>query len=158
MPEFVWAEEEGLRASFDGHERELLLGLLDEMEGLLEEPRRGDIVDQRLFPDAYDDEKDAEAFHELVGNELREGKRLAVRTVKDRLKGRGAIEMSIPEDEIEAWLTALTDLRLAIGTRLDVSEEMMGADIDPEDPVGAALSVLHWLGWLQESILAEIAD
>jgi hypothetical protein len=158
MPEFVWAPEEGLRASFDGHERELLLGLLDEMEGLLEEPRRGDVVEQRLFPDAYDDEKEAAAFHELVGNELREGKRAALGTVKDRLKGRGAIEMSIPEDEIEAWLTAIADLRLAIGTRIDVNEEMMNADFDPEDQEGAALSVLHWLGWLQESILAEITE
>jgi hypothetical protein len=158
MPGFDWVPEEGLRASFETHERELLLGLLDEMHSLLDEPRPTDAVAQRLFPDAYDDEKDAAAFHELVGNELRDGKLQAIRTMRERLKGRGPLETSIPEDEVQAWLTGLTDLRLAIGTRLDVTEEMMGADIDPESPEGAALSVLHWLGWLQESILAEISD
>ena len=158
MPEFVWVEEEGLRASFDEHERDLLSGLLDEMQAFLEVPHTADVVEQRLFPDAYDDEKEAAAFHELVGNDLREGKLEAVRTIKERIAGRSAIVVSIPEDEIQAWLTGLTDLRLAIGTRLDVTEEMMGAEVDPEGPEGAALSVIHWLGWLQESILAEITD
>ena len=158
MPQFDWVPDEGLRVRLEAHERELLLELLDEMQTLLDEPRPTDSVAQRLFPDAYDDEKDAAAFHELVGNELRDGKLHAVRTMKERLKGRGATETSVPEDEVQAWLTGLTDLRLAIGTRLDVTEEMMGADIDPEGPEGAALSVLHWLGWLQESILAEIGD
>ena len=78
--------------------------------------------------------------------------------MKERLKGRGPLETSIPEDEVLAWLTGITDLRLAIGTRIDVTEEMMAADLDPKDPTAPALSVLHWLGWLQESILAEISD
>ena len=158
MPEFEWIVDEGLRARLNEDERALLLGLLDEMQALLDEPRRADAVEQRLFPDAYDDEKSSVAFHELVGNELRDTKLHAVRVMKDRLKGRGRLETSIPEDEIQAWLTGLTDMRLAIGTRLEVTEEMMGADPDPDDPEGAALSVLHWLGWLQESILAEISD
>jgi hypothetical protein len=50
----------------------------------------------------------------------------------------------------------LTDLRLAIGTRLDVTEEKMSDDIDPDDPEAAALSVLHWLGWVQGTILEAI--
>jgi hypothetical protein len=158
MPEFVWVADEGLRASLDADERSLLLGLLDEMQALLGEPGLSDPVSQRLFPDAYDNETQATAFHELVGNELRDNKVKAVRTMKERLKGRGPLETSIPEDEVLAWLTGITDLRLAIGTRIDVTEEMMGADLDPEDPDAPALSVLHWLGWLQESILAEISD
>ena len=158
MPEFDWVAGEGLRASLDADERSLLLGLLDEMQALLGEPGLSDPVSQRLFPDAYDNEKQSTAFHELVGNELRDNKIAAVRTMKERLKGRGPLETSIPEDEVLAWLTGITDLRLAIGTRLDVTEEMMSADLDPEDPSAPALSVLHWLGWLQESILAEISD
>jgi Domain of unknown function (DUF2017) len=158
MPGFVWVAGEGLRANLDANERSLLLGLLDEMQTLLEAPGLADPVSQRLFPDAYDNEKQSTAFHELVGNELRDGKVQAVRAMKDRLKGRGPLETSIPEEEIHAWLTGITDLRLAIGTRIDVTEEMMGADLDPKDPTAPALSVLHWLGWLQESILAEISD
>ena len=158
MSEFRWMPDEGLRTSLSADERALLLNLLGELESLLDEPHGSDMVEQRLFPDAYDDESDAAAFHELVGNELRDWKVRSVRAVKERVQGRGPLETSIPEDEIEQWLTALTDLRLAIGTRLDVTEEMMETEIDPEDPEGAALSVLHWLGWLQESILGQISN
>jgi hypothetical protein len=157
MASFVMVSDEGLRASLDENERALLLELLGEMQTLLNEPGVNDPVSQRLFPDAYDDAKEAAAFHELVGNELRDGKKEALRMMKDRLAGRGPLETSIPEEEVQAWLTGLTDLRLAIGTRLDVTEGTMDSDLDPDDPQAPALSVLHWLGWLQESILAEVS-
>ena len=47
----------------------------------------------------------------------------------------------------------LTDLRLAIGARLEVTEELMSADVGPEDERAPALVTLHWLGWLQEMLL-----
>jgi hypothetical protein len=37
-----------------------------------------------------------------------------------------------------------------------VTEEKMSGDIDPDDPEAAALSVLHWLGWVQGTILEAI--
>jgi hypothetical protein len=64
---------------------------------------------------------------------------------------------TLSPEEGEAWVRALTDMRLAIGTRLDVTEETMSTEPDPDDPSAAPLQILHWLGWLQESILDQMA-
>ena len=149
----------GAPASLDADERSLLLGLLDEMQALLGEPGLADPVSQRLFPDAYDNETQATAFHELVGNELRDNKVRAVRTMKERIKGKGPLETSIPEDEV----LRLADRhnRPAAGDRYPHRCDR-GDDERRPRPRGSGWprrhSVLHWLGWLQESILAEISD
>ena len=54
---------------------------------------------------------------------------------------------------MSGWLATLTDLRLALGIRLGVDEERMGAEVDPSAPDAAAMTVLHWLGWVQEGII-----
>lgn len=135
------------------HETGLLLSLLTEMSTLLEADIEADPVNRRLFPDAYDSQEDSKAYHELVGSELRSDKLAAVKGMKEVLEagGEGTIELS-PEDAA-TWLPVLTDMRLAIGARNDVTEETMARDIDPEDSGSAGILVLHWLGWLQESVL-----
>ncbi len=138
----------------EDHEIGLLQSLLAEMETLLRAEVEADPVNRRLFPDAYESEEDSEAYRELVGDSLRKDKLAALEKMKTGLE-RGGQEKSIrlsPEDA-DTWLPVLTDLRLAIGTRNDVTEEKMAAEVDPEDPGSAGLLVLHWLGWLQESLL-----
>jgi len=154
VPTFQNIRGEGLRALLDRDEATLLRHLLDEMKTLLEaDLPRADPVTARLFPEAHEDPEEAEAFRTLVGDELRQVKLESLRVVRERIGKRGNVHTSIPEDEVPRWLALLTDLRLAIGTRLDVSEESMARELDPDDPDSAALSVLHWLGWVQESIL-----
>lgn len=154
MPRFTWVPGEGLRATLDRDESTLLRDLIDEMKTLLEaDLPRADAVTARLFPDAHEDPEEAEAYRNLVGDDLRAAKLEALRTVSARLGERGALETSIPEDEVTPWLTLIADLRLAIGTRLDVTEEKMAGDLDPNDPDTPAMAVLHWLGWVQESML-----
>ena len=46
---------------------------------------------------------------------------------------------------------AVNDLRLVLGTRLDVSED--DHDVDPDAPDGPARLVYHYLGWLLEEIV-----
>jgi hypothetical protein len=87
---------------------------------------------------------------------LKGAKRRARAVVEEKLGRRGPVSTTLSSEEAEMWLTFLTDVRLAIGTRLEVTEELMGADIDPDDPDAAAVSVLHWLGWLQEMTLQEM--
>lgn len=159
MPAFRWVESEGLRAQLDADETALLRELLDEMRRLLDaDIPRADPVRSRLFPDAYEDSADASDYHALVGDELMEAKKEALRVVRERIGQSGSLRTSIPDEEIPSWLALLTDLRLAIGTRLDVTQEKMEAELDPSDPDTPAMSVLHWLGWIQGSILEEIAD
>jgi hypothetical protein len=154
MTSFRWIPQEGLRASLDQDEATLLRHLIDEMKTLLEaDLPRVDPVTARLFPDAHEDTEEAESYRSLIGHELRTAKLEALEAVSSRLGKSGALETSIPEDEVTPWLTLVNDLRLAIGTRLEVDETKMGSELDPEHPDTPAMSVLHWLGWVQESIL-----
>ncbi|HEU4481148.1 MAG TPA: DUF2017 family protein [Actinomycetota bacterium] len=158
MPSFQKVAGEGIRMHLDQDEARLLRELLKEMKLLLEaDIPQTDAVKERLFPAAYEDTQRAEEFREMVGGDLMQGKLAALHSVSERVGRKGPLETSIPEDEVTAWLTLLTDLRLAIGTRLEVDDETMEHEIDPNDPRAPALSVLHWLGWVQGSIL-EVLD
>jgi hypothetical protein len=142
---------------FTDDEAELLRRLLAEMGTLLEAKSSGDPVVERLFPRAYEGKEEEASYRALIGDELVSTKQANIGTASEMLGPEGAVEAALSEDETHAWLALLTDLRLAIGVRLDVTEEKMSEDIDPEDPDAAALSVLHWLGWVQGTILDAIA-
>jgi hypothetical protein len=134
----------------DKAERRLLSDLIDSMLELLEDGDRDDPAVDRLFPDAYGSEAEARAWHDLVGDELQRNKVSSLQSVKGALR-RGRIELE--DAELQVWLSALNDVRLAMGARLEVTEEMMGAELGDDDPRAPTLAVLHWLGWLQESML-----
>ncbi|MFC9246896.1 DUF2017 domain-containing protein [Streptomyces sp. NPDC057136] len=122
----------------------------------------------RLFPEAYGDEdkelREASAeFRRFTENDLRTRKRddaLTVVRTLDSLSpvGDGGAVLRLTAEECHNWLGALNDLRLTIGTRLDVSDED-GAeegslyrlpDSDPRKPM--VLAYL-WLGALQETLV-----
>ncbi len=146
-----------IAVSFDADEATLLRNLLEEMRLLLEaDIPRGDAVIGRLFPQAYEDPDEEASYREMVGGQLHDAKRNGLRIARDALGEKGAATVRVGPEETDAWLALLTDLRLAIGTRLDVDEEKMSAAIDPADPEAPAYAVLHWLGWVQASILEEV--
>ncbi|WP_326765814.1 DUF2017 domain-containing protein [Streptomyces sp. NBC_01591] len=122
----------------------------------------------RLFPEAYGDEdgelRAASAeFRRFTENDLRARKRddaLAVVRTLDALTvaGDGTAVLELTGDECRNWLGALNDLRLTIGTRLEVSDEDEGEagslyrlpDSDPRKPMVMAYL---WLGALQETLV-----
>ncbi|MEU2670691.1 DUF2017 domain-containing protein [Streptomyces sp. NPDC007164] len=122
----------------------------------------------RLFPEAYGD-RDTELraasaeFRRFTENDLRARKRtdaLAVVRTLDGLtvNGDGGAVLELTGDECRNWLGALNDLRLTIGTRLEVSDEDEGEagslyrlpDSDPRKPMVMAYL---WLGALQETLV-----
>ncbi|MDQ3981624.1 MAG: DUF2017 domain-containing protein [Actinomycetota bacterium] len=148
---------DALELQLEEHEAGLLRQLADETRTLLEaEVPREDPVVARLFPEAYDDPAHAKTYDDMVGGELRREKLRALGEVSESLGPSGATSVRLDDDLTSAWLAWLTDVRLAVGTRLGVTEETMGAEIDPESPDAAAYSVLHWLGWIQESIIERL--
>jgi Domain of unknown function (DUF2017) len=157
MPEIAKARRGGVKLRLKEHEAQLVRELASEMRTLLDaDIPRSDPVVGRLFPDAYEASPDALAYRELVEDDLRGTKKRARALVEEKLGDRGSVSTTLSAEETDMWLAFLTDVRLAIGTRLEVTEDRMGADIDPDDPDAAALSVLHWLGWLQEMTLQQI--
>jgi hypothetical protein len=86
------------------------------------------MVFRRLFPPAYvDDPKAEDEYRHLVGPELDQSRSLALDTLA---KTADATELS--EEQLDAWVRALNDIRLWLGTLLDVSEDL--SDDEPEDP------------------------
>ncbi|MEE1747438.1 MULTISPECIES: DUF2017 domain-containing protein [unclassified Streptomyces] len=122
----------------------------------------------RLFPEAYGDEdgelRAASAeFRRFTENDLRARKRedaLAVVRTLDALTvaDNGGAVLELTADECRHWLGALNDLRLTIGTRLEVSDEDENdsgslyrlPDSDPRKPMVMAYL---WLGALQETLV-----
>jgi hypothetical protein len=142
----------GVVVRLDRHEKAVLLDLADQTRELVRVHDHGDPVVRRVFPDAYESEDEARNFKEMTEDQLASTKVAALDAITKSL-GASRREVSLTMEEAEMWLTALTDMRLALGIRLEVTEEKMSSDIDPSDPEAAALSMLHWLGWLQESML-----
>lgn len=141
----------------DQTEADALRALIGQMRLVLSDDRPGDPAIARLFPDAYEDERESAAFRDLVGDELRATKLAALDAVAATLSAAGVVERALTPQDADAWLRALTDLRLTLGARLQVDEQSMAADIDPNSPDAPALATLHWLGWLQESLIEQLA-
>ncbi|MCD9141520.1 DUF2017 domain-containing protein [Streptomyces albireticuli] len=124
----------------------------------------------RLFPDAYGDpgaEQDrrerayASEFRRYTENDLRARKRedaLGVVGSLDTLSpaGGGGAVLRLAPEECRRWLGALNDLRLAIGTRLEVREDDDTEELfrlPDEDPRKPMVMAYLWLGGLQETLI-----
>lgn len=107
----------------------------------------------RLFPDAYEQSDDAAEFRRFTENELRARKREDALAVVRMLDAGGPV-LRLGADESRQWLGTLNDLRLTIGTRLEVTEEDEDLyrlpDSDPRKPLVMAYL---WLGGLQETLI-----
>jgi hypothetical protein len=128
-------------------EQQLLNGLAGDLRGLLAETTDDPSV-RRLFPTAYHDdaEKDLE-YQLLVRDEL----------LARRLDALGALQSTTPDRELDAaglgaWMGAVNQMRLVIGTNLDVSEEPV--EIEADDPDTPSWAVYDYL----TGLLAEIVD
>jgi Domain of unknown function (DUF2017) len=145
------APEGGVRLGFHEHEVLLLRSLFDDLEPLLADP--DDPAVRRLFPPAHADRESEEQYRALVRDQLVSGRSQALATVRETL-GKDTLS---PE-EADAWLRALNDLRLVLGTRLDVTEETDFTEIDVHDPRGRDLAVYAYLSWLQEQLVDALAQ
>ena len=136
----------GVRLNFEEQELLLLRELLAELEVLLEDP--DDPAVRRLFPPAHDDLASEEQYRSLVRGQLVGGRAEALATVRETLGHE-----TLSPKEADAWLRALNDLRLVLGTRLDVTEDIDFEDLDRREPRGRDLVVYAYLSWLQEELV-----
>lgn len=149
--------QDGIQLTLDHAEADVLRNLVDDLKLLLKaDVAEPDPVVERLFPPAYDDPDDQRAYSELIGGELRSTKLQMVEVVEKALGARGPVAATLAPDEADPWLACLADLRLAIGTRLEVTEEDMAREVDPVDANASAMLVLHWLSYLQGSLLESL--
>jgi hypothetical protein len=64
-------------------------------------------------------------------------------------------KIQLTADQAQSWLKALNDVRLALGTKLGVSEdfEAQWDALENKDPRRTAFEVYAWLGAVQESLV-----
>ena len=107
----------------------------------------------RLYPDARPDDPAWSArFRDMIRGDLDDARRENLAVVEDTLDAR-----SIDDDQAEAWLHVLNDLRLVMGTRLDITEEREAEPFDAEDPDAAAMIVYAYTGWLEGQFVDVLA-
>jgi Domain of unknown function (DUF2017) len=135
-----------VRVSLDRHEQLLLTELLDELEGLLDDPDDPEL--RRLFPPAYSEPTDDEQYRSLVRDQLVSGRSKALATVRATLSSD-----TLDTDQADQWLRALNDMRLVLGTRWDVTDQLDYGKLDLDEPRGRELAVYGYLSWLQEQLV-----
>ncbi len=108
---------------------------------------------RRLFPTAYnnDAERDAE-FQQLMREDL-----VASKMASAQLLSETARESTLSEEQLMTWMGAINDLRLVIGTQLDVQEDTDHDDIDPEHPDAYRFMIYRWLSMLLEHIVQALS-
>ena len=130
-------------------ERDLVASLATQLRELLssEEPEGV----ERLFPPGYaNDEELQKEFSAITHDELL-AKRLASVDVVEQTVTR----TSLTSDELSAWMGAVNDLRLVLGTRLDVTEDMNEVSLD--DPRAPAFAVYQYLTYLLSEIVQALS-
>ncbi|MGH9129741.1 MAG: DUF2017 family protein [Acidimicrobiales bacterium] len=130
-------------------ERDLLRSLPSQVRQLI---AVGDDATRRLFPPAYADDPVGEAeYRQMVGNSI-----LASHTEALRIMESTVDAEVLDDTELNAWLGALNDLRLVIGTRLDVDEGF--APLPPGDPLAPAMATYSYLSALQEQVVIALTS
>jgi len=148
-----------LVARLEPAEARIVALLLDQLEQLLIaeiEDVAGDPVIARLLPAGHrSDPEIAADYREMTESALRSGKADDLATVRASLPPDGGTVRLDPE-QATAWLRTSNDLRLALGTRLDIQEDTEPPE-DLASEEGQQLAVYYWLTALQGSLVDAVA-
>ena len=114
--------------------------------------RPTDRVLARLLPDFTTEDADlAAGLRSLHEPALIAAKDAAAEVVLQTLPEDGG-KVELTAEQADSWLAALNDVRLALGTALDVSEDMPD-ELPTDDPRGPHLGVYHWLTFVQDALV-----
>jgi hypothetical protein len=147
-------------ATFERGELDLLEGLPEQLRTLYgtddEDPAR-----TRLFPRAYLDptEEQAEAeWQALVHPGLMEARLDALTTLETTIAAaeptrRDRLVVRLSAEQANAWLGVLNDARLALGSRLGITDDTELATLEPSDPNAPTLAAYGWLTYLEGELV-----
>lgn len=113
----------------------------------------GDERFRRLFPAAYHQDADLdEEYQRLMHGELLASRLDSLNRAHELLsRDADADFISLSEDEIDSLMKSVNDLRLVLGTLLDIQENE--PSIDEDDPAYPQVHLYSYLGWLLEWII-----
>jgi hypothetical protein len=109
----------------------------------------------RLFPDAYADQEFSSEFRRYTEASLHEKKQQAIANLLSSLPSIGEADLELDFPQIDEWMRAINDLRLALGVVLDADEnsDSRFATLSEADPMFFTFQIFNWLGWLLENLI-----
>ncbi len=123
---FAASNDGSITVRLEDAARDLVGSLAEELRELLLVDESEDL--RRLYPTAYPDDAERDAmFRSLLHDQLLMSRLDAIDVVQATI---GNDELS--GDEADAWMSTINQIRLVLGTRLDVSED--DTSIDEDDP------------------------
>lgn len=150
----------GARLTFTDVERETLVELLEDLGDALGEDglQAGDPVYDRLYPAGYSgdvaDEVQRE-FRDLTRAGLRDDRLTRITECRDDLidsaDRQGRIDLDEPGHD--RWLRVLNDVRLTLGTRLDIREDDSHWQITPGSQESTGYLLYGWLTEVQDMVV-----
>ena len=150
-------------ATFERGELELLEGLPEQLRTLYraddDDPARA-----RLFPRAYLDPTEEQAedewqelvYPDLLSARLESLDRLTASLDAAEPARKDRVVLHLQPDDVQAWLAVLNDARLALGTRIGVTDSNELAAVDPGDPEAATIAAYTWLTYLEGELVEEL--
>ncbi len=126
-----------------------------------------DVTLGRLLPDFHRPDQDETLVSEAVSGQLAAGLRsvnepliidaklAAARTMRDTLPDGGG-PIALDAAQADDWLTALNDIRLALGAMLGIDADTPD-ELPPDHPQAAHLDVYHWLTAVQELLVITLS-
>jgi hypothetical protein len=140
-----------IRLELSSDERALLRDVADELRATLSDAPDDPSL-RRLYPAAHEDEDLERDFQELTRSQLTSGRDRAAATLRET-----ADRELLSRDEADAWLRALNDARLVLGTRLEITEDFDWDSFDGTQPRAPELALYAYLSGIQEELVRAMA-
>ena len=129
-------------------ERDVLRGLPAQMRDALELGNDDPAV-ARLNPSACLDDAEVDAeFHQMMDDDLNAGRLQALDAFEATVDAT-----SLDEEAALAWMRAINDVRLLLGTRLDVSDDPGKRHVDADDPRAPGFALYDYLSLLTQELV-----
>ena len=107
----------------------------------------------RLFPVAYPEDEDRQTEYRLLVQDELMSSHLGALAVLEETADADRLD----EDQLLSWMRALNDVRLVLGTRLEITEEGDERPHDARDPRAGAFAVYDYLTYLQGEIIEALS-
>lgn len=134
----------------------------ERLVGMVDVDRPVDPALLRLLPDAdSEDPERSREFRRHTEFDLREQKLANLRIVLHSLESTGRIKLT--QDQVLAWSKALTDTRLVLASRLEVTteadfEELYAEEDTLDEQRSTMLTLYDFLTWAQERLTGVLMD
>ncbi|MSO15267.1 MAG: hypothetical protein CK521_05175 [Acidimicrobium sp.] len=149
----IAVENDMFEITLSTDDRSTLLSFVNQLSEILamgpDDPRL-----RRLFPTAYHENPAHDAEYQgYMRDELTQSRAASIVVMTKVLESTELITAS----QLHAFMTVLNNLRLVLGTLLDVSEDDFEDDIDEDNPAFGQWQLYGYLGWLLEWTISALS-